>query len=64
MVQDGLDTLLNGPSTTSDGTQNFMGALKNCMGFVGAYSIRDMHKAEMIVAPSIKTEGKFFQLGQ
>tara|TARA_B100001996_G_scaffold343642_1_gene298871 strand:- start:618 stop:1745 length:1128 start_codon:yes stop_codon:yes gene_type:complete len=59
-----LDTLLNGPSTTSDGTQNFMGALKNCMGFVGAYSIRDMHKAEMIVAPSIKTEGKFFQLGQ
>ncbi|MFL2762813.1 MAG: GuaB3 family IMP dehydrogenase-related protein [Dehalococcoidia bacterium] len=59
-----LETLLNGPSTTSDGTQNFMGALKNCMGFVGAYSIRDMHKAEMIVAPSIKTEGKFFQLGQ
>ena len=59
-----LDTLLNGPSTTSDGTQNFMGALKNCMGFVGAYSIREMHKAEMIVAPSIKTEGKFFQLGQ
>ena len=59
-----LDTLLNGPSSTSDGTQNFMGALKNCMGFVGAYSIRDMHKAQMIVAPSIKTEGKFFQLGQ
>ena len=59
-----LATLLNGPSSTSDGTQNFMGALKNCMGFVGAYSIRDMHKAQMIVAPSIKTEGKFFQLGQ
>tara|TARA_B110000116_G_scaffold31783_1_gene23979 strand:- start:1268 stop:2383 length:1116 start_codon:yes stop_codon:yes gene_type:complete len=59
-----LETLLNGPSSTSDGTQNFMGALKNCMGFVGAYSIRDMHKAKMIIAPSIKTEGKFFQLGK
>ena len=57
-----LDILLNGPSSTSDGTQNFMGALKNCMGFVGAYSIKDMHNAKMIVAPSIKTEGKFFQL--
>ena len=57
-----LDILLNGPSSTSDGTQNFMGALKNCMGFIGAYSIKDMHNAKMIVAPSIKTEGKFFQL--
>jgi hypothetical protein len=30
---------------------------------VGAFSIRDMHKAELIVAPSIKTEGKHYQLG-
>ena len=40
-----------------------MGALQACMGMVGALNIRDMHKAEMVIAPAIKTEGKHYQLG-
>jgi IMP dehydrogenase len=58
-----LQQLLYGPATVTDGTQNFIGALRVAMGMCGAYTIRDLHKAEMVIAPSIKTEGKFFQLG-
>ncbi len=58
-----LSQILYGPTSVTDGTQNFIGALKVGMGMCGAYTIRDLHKAEMVVAPSIKTEGKFFQLG-
>jgi IMP dehydrogenase len=58
-----LQQVLYGPTSTTDGTQNFIGALRAAMGMCGAYTIRDLHKAEMVVAPSIKTEGKFFQLG-
>jgi IMP dehydrogenase len=58
-----LQQILYGPTSVTDGTQNFVGALRVAMGMCGAYTIRDMHKAEMVIAPSIKTEGKFFQLG-
>lgn len=58
-----LRQILFGPTAATDGTQNFIGALRVAMGMCGAYTIRDLHKAEMVIAPSIKTEGKFFQLG-
>ena len=58
-----LQNILYGPTSVTDGTQNFVGALRVAMGMCGAYTIRDMHKAEMVIAPSIKTEGKYFQLG-
>jgi len=58
-----LQQILFGPTSATDGTQNFIGALRVAMGMCGAYTIRDMHRAEMVVAPSIKTEGKYFQLG-
>ena len=57
-----LEQLFYGPSSVSDGTQNLIGALKACMGMVGALNIQEMHEAEVIVAPSIKTEGKHYQL--
>lgn len=57
-----LKQILYGPTSKTDGTQNFVGALKVAMGMCGAYTIPDLHKAEMVVAPAIKTEGKFFQL--
>ena len=59
-----LKEILYGPTSKTDGTQNFMGALKVAMGMVGAYTLRDLHKAEMVIAPSIKTEGKFFQMSR
>jgi IMP dehydrogenase len=63
-VKGPLKKVLYGPSTVSDGTENLLGALEVCMGMVGAFNIRDFHdKAEVVIAPSIKTEGKHYQLG-
>jgi len=62
-VKGSLDKILFGPTSKTDGTQNLIGALEICMGMVGAADIKDMHKADIILAPSIKTEGKHFQLG-
>ena len=58
-----LSSLLFGPTSVTDGTQNLVGALRVAMGMCGAYTIRDLHKAEMVVAPAIRTEGKIFQFG-
>ncbi|MCG3176077.1 MAG: putative oxidoreductase [Candidatus Omnitrophica bacterium] len=59
-----LEEILYGPARTDDGTQNLMGALQTCMGNVGAQSIRELQMAEIIIAPSIRTEGKVFQQAQ
>ncbi|MEW6033502.1 MAG: GuaB3 family IMP dehydrogenase-related protein [Chloroflexota bacterium] len=56
-----LQQLLFGPTSVTDGTENLIGALRTCMGVCGAFSIKDMHKAQMVIAPAIKTEGKHFQ---
>ncbi|MBI4201763.1 MAG: GuaB3 family IMP dehydrogenase-related protein [Chloroflexi bacterium] len=61
-VKTTLEQVLFGPSNKSDGTQNLMGALRVCMGMVGAFTIRDMHQVDLIEAPAIRTEGKVFQL--
>ncbi|MBM3944686.1 MAG: GuaB3 family IMP dehydrogenase-related protein [SAR202 cluster bacterium] len=58
-----LEQILFGPTSRTDGTQNLVGALMACMGMIGAFNIREMHRAEVIVAPAIKTEGKHFQMG-
>lgn len=57
-----LQKILFGPSHRTDGTENLVGALQISMGMVGARDIREMHKAELIYAPAIKTEGKIFQM--
>ena len=62
-VKTSLEQLLFGPSSVTDGTLNLIGALQTAMGFCGAHTIRDMQRTEMVVAPSIKTEGKAWQLG-
>ena len=63
-VRGSIEQVLYGPSSKSDGTLNLLGALRTCLGYVGAFDIREFHqKADLIFAPSIKTEGKFYQLG-
>jgi IMP dehydrogenase len=57
-----LEQLLFGPTSQTNGTQNLVGALRTCMGVVGAATIQEMHQAEMVIAPAIKTEGKSWQL--
>ncbi len=59
-----LDRLLFGPTSKTDGTENLVGAIRTCMGVCGAQTIAEMHQAEMVVAPSIKTEGKVYQLSR
>ena len=56
-----LEEILFGPSSLTDGTQNLVGALRISMGMVGARNIEEMHGAEVVYAPSVKTEGKIFQ---
>ena len=62
-INGSLEEILYGPTSVTDGTQNLIGALQVCMGMIGAQTIQEMHEAEVVVAPSIKTEGKHYQLG-
>jgi IMP dehydrogenase len=59
-----LKQILFGPAEVDDGSQNLVGAITTCMGNVGAASIREFQETEIIIAPSIKTEGKLFQVVQ
>ncbi len=59
-----LEQILFGPSNTTDGTMNFVGALRAGMGMVGASTVAEMHDAQLVYAPDIKTEGKSFQFAQ
>jgi len=56
-----LEQILFGPATVTGGTQNLVGALRTAMGMCGALTIKEMQRVEMVIAPAIKTEGKFFQ---
>ena len=57
-----LEQILFGPAETTHGTQNLVGALRQSMAALGCRTIREMHDVEMIIAPSIATEGKSWQL--
>ncbi len=59
-----LKQILFGPTSVTDGSQNFIGALRTAMGVCGAINIRQMQKADMVIAPSITTEGKSWQLAR
>jgi len=59
-----LEEILFGPARVDDGSQNLMGALKTSMGSLGASNPKQMHDVEIIIAPSIHTEGKIFQVDQ
>jgi len=58
-----LKQILLGPTSVTDGSQNIIGALRTTMGICGAPTIQEMHKAEMVIAPAITTEGKSWQHG-
>jgi IMP dehydrogenase len=58
-----LETILFGPSSVTDGTENLVGALRQSMAALGARTIREMQQVEIVYAPSVVTEGKSWQLG-
>jgi IMP dehydrogenase len=53
-----------GPTSRTDGTENLVGAIRSAMGMCGAQTIDEFHGVELIVAPSMKTEGKKHQIAQ
>jgi len=59
-----LEQVLFGPASVTNGTQNLVGALRTSMGVCSARTIKEMHKVKMVIAPSIKTEGKYLQASQ
>jgi IMP dehydrogenase len=59
-----LKQILRGPAGLDDGTHNLLGALKTSMGTLGAATIREMQQVEVVIAPSLLTEGKVYQKAQ
>ena len=59
-----LKSILKGPAVLDDGTHNLLGAIKTSMGTLGALDIKEMQKVEVVVAPSLLTEGKVYQKAQ
>lgn len=58
------EQILRGPAQLDDGTHNLLGALKTSMGTLGAKDIKQMQQVEVVIAPSLLTEGKVYQKAQ
>ena len=59
-----LAEILVGPAHENDGTLNLFGALRTSMATTGYASVKEFQKAEVMVAPALKTEGKTLQRAQ
>jgi IMP dehydrogenase len=59
-----IEQILRGPAQLDDGTHNLLGALQTSMGTLGAKNIREMQQVEVVIAPSLLTEGKVYQKAQ
>jgi IMP dehydrogenase len=57
----GLEQILLGPAHVTDGSQNLIGALRQSMAALGARTIQELQRAEMVYAPAVATEGKSWQ---
>jgi IMP dehydrogenase len=56
-----LERILLGPAVVSDGSENLVGALRQSMAALGARTIKDLQRAEMVFAPAVASEGKSWQ---
>jgi IMP dehydrogenase len=64
-VQNGtLEEIIKGPARENDGTFNVMGALRTSMATCGYQDIAEFNRAELMIAPSLQTEGKQLQREQ
>ncbi|MDH3752452.1 MAG: GuaB3 family IMP dehydrogenase-related protein [Acidimicrobiia bacterium] len=59
-----LREILVGPATENDGRMNLFGALRTSMSTCGYSDLKEFQKAEVMVAPSLQTEGKYLQKQQ
>lgn len=56
-----LERILFGPARVTDGSENLIGAVRQSMAALGARTIGEMHRVEMVYAPAVATEGKSWQ---
>ncbi len=59
-----LEEILVGPAQENDGRLNLFGGLRTSMATCGYESLKEFQKAEIMVAPSLQTEGKSLQHSQ
>ncbi|MGI8685023.1 MAG: GuaB3 family IMP dehydrogenase-related protein [Acidimicrobiales bacterium] len=59
-----LKEILVGPAHENDGRLNLFGALRTSMATCGYQTVKEFQKAEVMVAPSLQTEGKGLQRSQ
>ena len=59
-----LAEIMVGPAHENDGSLNLFGALRTSMATTGYETVKEFQKAEVMVAPALKTEGKTLQRAQ
>jgi IMP dehydrogenase len=59
-----LEEILLGPAYENDGTFNLFGALRTSMATCGYEDIPSFHRAEVMIAPALQSEGKQLQREQ
>jgi IMP dehydrogenase len=59
-----LERILFGPAHVTDGSENLIGAVRQSMAALGARTIAEMQRVEMVYAPAVATEGKSWQRGR
>jgi IMP dehydrogenase len=59
-----LEEVLLGPACTDDGSTNLFGGLRRAMAMTGYSSIKEFQKVEVMIAPSVLSEGKALQRAQ
>jgi IMP dehydrogenase len=59
-----LEEIMIGPAHENDGTFNLFGALQTSMATTGYANVKEFQKADLVIAPTIKTEGKTYQTEQ
>ena len=59
-----LEEILVGPAHENDGKLNLFGALQVSMATTGYSDVKEFQKAEVMIAPSLQTEGKSLQRTQ
>lgn len=63
-IRGSLEEILLGPAHQNDGRMNLFGALRTSMATCGFETLKEFQKAEVMVAPSLQTEGKDLQRSQ
>jgi len=59
-----LERIIKGPALLDDGTHNLLGAIRTSMSTLGAKNIKEMQEVEIVIAPSLLTEGKVYLKAQ